>query len=84
MKYVYLTFRSVTAAMEAGRLLERAGLSARLLRTPEQLRSRGCGYSLRMRIQDLPEGKLLLNQYGAAPEKYFQELASGSWQEVAP
>lgn len=84
MKYVYLTFRSVTAAMEARRLLERAGLSVGLLRTPEQLRSRGCSYSLRLRQQELPEGKLLLNKHGAAPEKYFQELVPGSWQEVAP
>ena len=48
MNGFYFTFRSVTAAQRAQQLLQSAGISAGLLRTPAQLAVNGCGYCLRV------------------------------------
>ena len=47
----YFTFRSVTLAQRAQRLLTQAGLHAGLLRTPAALESKGCGYSVPVRAE---------------------------------
>lgn len=80
MRFIYITFRSVTGAMEAKAILERRGIIAVLRRTPEALRSRGCGYSLRLRLADGQMADHLLTNIRF--EKIFLETAQGKWQEV--
>lgn len=46
MKLSYITFRSVTYAQKAERILKKAGLECTLQRTPKELSVRGCGYCL--------------------------------------
>lgn len=48
MKTVYITFRSLTKAQRAKKELQRRRIQSELIRTPRQLQSGGCGYSLRM------------------------------------
>lgn len=49
MNDYYFTFRSITTARLAGAVLQRAGISYTLLRTPKSMAGQGCGYSLRLR-----------------------------------
>lgn len=76
----YITFRSVTAAQRAQRLLEGAGYPAVLLRTPGVLAERGCGYSLRLKR---PEGAVaLLTGAGLRYGKCYFRGQDGKWEEV--
>ncbi|MBQ3356563.1 MAG: DUF3343 domain-containing protein [Oscillospiraceae bacterium] len=78
----YFTFRSVTAALGAARALERAGVPSATVRTPKELRHKGCGYSLRVREELLPEAGQALEAAGASYQKLYRRADNGSWQEV--
>ena len=78
----FFTFRSVTAAMSASRALERAGVPSVTVRTPKDLRHKGCGYSLRVRDELLPEAKQALQSAGTGYQRIYRRANSGAWQEV--
>ena len=46
MVYDIITFRSVTPAQRAERLLRQLGIDCTLQRTPRWMEAQGCGYSL--------------------------------------
>ena len=48
----FITFRSVTFAQHAQRILRRENIPCQLQRTPKLLTTRGCGYCLRLRGSD--------------------------------
>ena len=79
--YIF-TFRSVTAALGASRALDRAGVSSVTVRTPRDLRHKGCGYSLRVREELLPEAKAALQSAGAVYQKIYRRASDGVWREV--
>lgn len=83
MRFIYITFSTVTGAMEGKRQLQRRGIDASLRRTPEVLRQRGCGYSLRLRQTQVETAKQLLLHQGIPFERIFLELGKDQWQEVA-
>ena len=77
----YYTFRSVTAAMSASKVLEKAGIRLSPTRTPERLRHHGCGYSLRVSERLFPAVRALL------PEDRYQRLfrrEGEEWKELEP
>ena len=77
----YITFRSVTAAQRAQRLLEGAGYSAVMLRTPGWMAEKGCGYSLRLKeIQTVPQ---ILKGAGLSYGKIYYQKEKGKMEEVA-
>lgn len=80
MQDVWLTFRSITAAGRAAERLRGAGLRAVMLRTPQSLRRRGCGYSLRLRGQDLSLALELLRD--SPPQGLYRKAADGTWEEM--
>ena len=57
-----ITFRSITYAQKAERLLKRAGLTCSLPRTPRELSERGCGYCLRLPKRDTHAAVELLRE----------------------
>lgn len=69
MKYCLITFRSVTPAQRAERILHHAGYYCALRRTPKWMEAQGCGYSLRILHKDAPgcisqlrEGKIVFQK----------------------
>lgn len=64
MKGYYFTFRSVTAAQRAQRLLTDAGIGARISRTPGALAANGCGYCLQVSAQRGPAAARALGTAG--------------------
>lgn len=78
----YFTFRSVTPAQRAKRLLDQAGLGAALLRTPRALAGSGCGYSIRVRPELGARAAAILRQGGAAWSKCWLYDPPASPREV--
>lgn len=81
MKFCLFTFRSVTPAQRGEGVLQRAGISCNLRRTPRWMEEQGCGYSVRvpfheavrcaeiLRSQQIPFRKIyLLRDNGTAEE----------------
>lgn len=82
MRYCYITFRSVTFAQRAERLLKNTGRECSLLRTPRVLAQRGCGYCLRLRLQDAAQTAELLHNAGLSYGKIYALLDGGSFEEL--
>lgn len=78
----YFTFRSVTPAQRAKRLLDLAGVSSALLRTPRVLAGSGCGYAIRLRPELGARAAMVLRQGGAAWSKCWQYSPPEDPQEV--
>ena len=74
MKTCYITFRSVTFGQRGQRLLERAGISCTLQRTPRWMEQQGCGYYLKLREEDCRRGTELLRSNGVSFRKVYQQL----------
>ena len=76
-----ITFRSITFAQKAQRLLRREMLDATLQRTPAGLSDRGCGYSLILRERDIVEAMALLRREHLLTGKTFTHNGEGQWEE---
>ena len=82
MKGYCITFRSVTYGQSGQRLLQKAGLEAKLQRTPRNLEQRGCGYCLRLSEKQAMEAVELLRQGSVPFRGVYVMLADGSAEEV--
>jgi len=82
MKYNWLiTFRSVTFAQKGERLLNKAGISCMLQRTPKLLSERGCGYCLRLQMKDAMAAVELLQENEVSYGKIYALTEGGAPQE---
>jgi len=82
MKFNWLiTFRSVTYAQKAERLLKRSGVECMLQRTPRELSERGCGYCLRLRGRDAMQAAELLRSNGVLFGKIYAVSGDGKTEE---
>ena len=79
--YWLITFRSVTVAQKAEKLLKTAGYFCALQRTPKTLSERGCGYCLRLRERDGREAVTRLREYLITYGKVYA-LTEDGMQEV--
>lgn len=77
-----LTFRSVTAAMNALQRLRRAFFSAELRRAPRMGNSGGCGYALRLSEKDAADALAILRREGYSFGKLLRRNERGAWTEV--
>lgn len=80
MKRDLITFRSITPAQQAQRVLYRGGVHAQLQRTPRQLEQRGCGYCLRLRGEDTERALEMLLQNDIQFTRIFT-LENEVWRE---
>lgn len=63
MKTYYFTYRSITHAQKASKVLERRGIRHALVRTPKHFGSSGCGYSVRVGARELEAAKNSISGY---------------------
>jgi hypothetical protein len=82
MKYCIITFRSVTPAQRAEESLRRAGFACTLQRTPKWMEEQGCGYSLKVRCQDIQRGVAILKANGIAYRKVYWQRENGTVEEM--
>ena len=83
MKDCFITFRSVTFAQRGEHTLKRAGISCSLLRTPRWMEQQGCGYSIRLRCQDIMAALELLKGKQIPYRKVYLHGENGQMEETA-
>ena len=82
MEFVYITFRSVTPAQRAERLLRREGISCNLRRTPRWMEEKGCGYSLQLPYSRLPDAVKLLQEQSIPYKRQYLRREKGNWEDL--
>lgn len=83
MKYCMITFRSVTPAQRGEGLLKRAGLDCSIQRTPRWMEEQGCGYSVRLRCNDVMPALELLRSNDVPFRKVYLRRENGKVEELA-
>ena len=77
-----ITFRSVTPAQRAEKLLRSTGLSCHLGRTPRWMEEQGCGYSIRVHNVEADTLVALLRKHKVSFRKLYLQAESGSMEEL--
>lgn len=83
MLYYIIVCRSLTYAQRTVRTLERAGISAYLMRLPKNLSQEGCGYAVKIAERNLTMALQVLAKNYLSPRKVFLAGESGGYKEVA-
>ena len=83
MKEYYITFRSVTLAQRAERLVSRGGWRCSLGRTPRWMEQQGCGYALHIRCGEIEAVAALLKAQPLPIRRVWQRREDGNLEEVA-
>lgn len=82
MKMCYITFRSVTPAQRAERILKSAGLNCAIVRTPKWMEEQGCGYSLQVPQKQLQQGIDILQRNRVSYRKVYLRLDNGTMEAI--
>lgn len=82
MLYYLIVCRSLTYAQRTAAALERAGITARILRSPKSIAGEGCSHSVRIPQRSLPEALRILQQAELMPKRVFITAGDGIYQEV--
>lgn len=84
MRKIYFTFRSITLAQRGERTLRAGGVDCALIRTPKEIQTQGCGYSLRLRAGAEGRALELLTQAGVPFNKIFAQNDDGTLEALTP
>ena len=79
----YLIVRSLTYAQRTAAALERAGITARVIRSPKSISGEGCSHSVKISQRNLPDALRVLQRVGLTPKRVYITAGDGSYQEVA-
>ena len=82
MRY-YITFRSVTFAQRAEKLLQKRNIRAGVMRTPRWMEEQGCGYALKIWTQDIGGAVNLLRENQILLRRVYRQQEDGSLEEIA-
>lgn len=82
MQSYFVTFRSVTYAQRAERILKDQGIRCTLQRSPRAMEERGCGYGLNIRQQDVETALTMIRQAQVPMRKVYAKDANGKTEEV--
>lgn len=82
MNVYFITFRSVTYAQRAERVLGRSGIRCSLQRTPRWMEEQGCGYSLRVQTDSIRTAAQLLRQEQLPLRKIYAQREDGKLEEL--
>ena len=82
MLYYLIVCRSLTDAQRTAAALERAGITARVLRSPKSIAGEGCSHSVKVSQRSLPDALRVLERAALRPKRIFVTAGDGSYQEV--
>ncbi len=82
MLYYFLTCRSLTYAQRSAKVLERAGITASIRRTPKGIAKEGCGYSVKVSSRNLAPSIQQLDRLNLIPDHIFLADGNGDYREV--
>ena len=83
MKCYYITFRSVTFAQRAEKLLTRQDIRCSLQRTPRWMEEQGCGYALRLWTQEPEKAVQLLRRQNIPMRRLYLQGIGGELEELS-
>lgn len=73
--------RSLTYAQRSAKLLERAGITATVVKAPQGLTTGGCGYAVSL-FKRFDEAVAILKKNNLISGKLFKRAAQGEYTEV--
>jgi len=82
MQFYFVTFRSVTFAQRAEKLLNQRGFRVNLMRTPRWMEEQGCGYALKLWTGDILTVVNLLRESRIQLRKVYVQWEEGAMEEV--
>lgn len=82
MRFYFITFRSVTFAQRAEKLLSQRGFRVSLMRTPRWMEEQGCGYALKIWTDDSSPVVKLLRENKVQLRKVYAQQEGGDMEEV--
>ena len=82
MVYYLIVCRSLTYAQRTAAALERAGITARILRSPELIDRDGCSHCVKVSERNLTAALVILNRAGLTPKRIFLQAENGGYREV--
>jgi len=82
MQFYYITFRSVTFAQRAEKLLSQRQVRSSLMRTPRWMEEQGCGYALKLWTYNIASAVNLLRESKVQLRKVYVQLEDGQMEEV--
>jgi len=80
--YHYIICRSLTYAQRTAAALERAGISARILRSPKVVASEGCSHSVKIPQRKLTDALRILSREDLTPKRIYVTADGEHFQEV--
>ena len=82
MVYYLIVCRSQTYAQRTAAALERAGITARILRSPKLIDQKGCSHSVKVSERNLTAALVVLNRAELTPKRIFLQTGEGDYREV--
>ncbi|MGN0967753.1 MAG: DUF3343 domain-containing protein [Oscillospiraceae bacterium] len=83
MVYYLIICRSLTYAQRTAAALERAGITAHIMRSPRSISDTGCSHAVKISERRLTDSLAVLNRVDLSPERVFIMSADGSYKEVS-
>ena len=81
MRFYFITFRSVTYAQRAEKLLNQRGYRVSLMRSPRWMEEQGCGYALKTGNLDIHRMVYLLRENKIQLRKVYVQQEDGQMEE---
>ncbi len=82
MLYYLFQCRSLTYAQRTAAALERAGITAHVMRSPKSITGEGCSHSVKVSQRNLADALKVLHRVGLEPKRIFITESDGSYREV--
>jgi len=82
MRVYFITFRSVTFAQRAEKLLNQRFIHVSLMRTPRWMEEQGCGYALKLWSEDIRPVVKLLRESRIQLRKVYYQREDGEMEEA--
>ena len=83
MVYYLIICRSLTYAQRTAAALERAGITAHIMRSPRSISDTGCSHAVKISERRLTDSLSVLNRVELSPERVYIMSADGSYKEVS-
>lgn len=83
MLYYLIVCRSLTYAQRTSAALERAGITAYILRSPKSIAGEGCSHSVKVSQRNLSAALQVLHRAGLDPSRIYIAAGEGEYREVA-
>lgn len=83
MVYYLIICRSLTYAQRTAAALERAGITAYIMRTPRDISTGGCSHAVKVSERRLSDALTVLNRVELSPKQIYMIAADGGYKEVS-